>query len=91
MDMSSNKKYKTIQNMINKLITLLNDQIDDLSNLNIQHKIKSEKVITDLLAKLLKLSLEIEKTTSPKKNNLSEIDSQIIEAFYKKYKNQGEK
>ena len=81
-------EIEKIKIMVNKLINLANDKIDCLNNSSLQSQIKYEKTITDLVNKLAKLTIDINKLylDDDNKNFKSEVDNNIIEQFYKTYK-----
>ena len=73
--------------LVNRLIESVGKKVDSLTYLSGAELIKSEKILTDMLKKLVGLTIDIKKSLGDKNEaaNLSEEDEKIIEQFYRNY------
>ncbi len=74
--------------LVNKLIESASNKIDSLSEMQGSELIKNEKILTDILNKLVKIIIDIDKSLANKKEviKITNNDEEIINQFYKNYK-----
>jgi len=76
-----------LKKLVDKLIESVTEEINLLSELRGSEFIKEKKSLVDMLNKLVKITLDINKSLENKKDEgfLSDEDKKIIDQFYKKY------
>jgi len=76
-----------LKKLVDKLIESVTEEINLLSELRGSEFIKEKKSLVDVLNKLVKITLDINKSLENKKDEgfLSDEDKKIIDQFYKKY------
>jgi hypothetical protein len=80
-------EIKKLKDLVNKLIESTSKEINSLEYLSGSESIKKEKILTDTLNKLVKLTININKSLGNKEetNFLCEEDEEIIDQFYQSY------
>jgi hypothetical protein len=80
-------EIKKLQKLVSKLIDSTSKEIESLENLSGLDLIKNEKILTDILNKLVKITLDINKSIQGDEDNIigNEEDKKIIDRFYKNY------
>ena len=76
-----------LKELVNKLIDSVSHDIDLLKHSTGKELIQNEKTLTDILNKLVKLTIELNKSSEDKVSSifLCEDDEKIIEQFYQSY------
>jgi hypothetical protein len=80
-------ELKKLKDLVNQLIESTAKEINSLKNLSGIELIKNEKILADTLNKLVKLTIDINKSFDNKNDFtfLNEEDEKIIEQFYQNY------